>query len=131
SEAARRSASPAIVHGACSLPQMGPRRRMRHPAQVGTIRSGRLGIAPGRRSGSPERELAMRIRIIVLVGLIAAVSVGGCGAEDVVTTAPDCTDVCDRYEECFDDDFDVVGCTADCADASIDDEDFQDRLDDC
>lgn len=73
----------------------------------------------------------MRIRIIVLVGLIAAVSVGGCGAEDVVTTAPDCTDVCDRYEECFDDDFDVVGCTADCADASIDDEDFQDRLDDC
>lgn len=72
----------------------------------------------------------MRIHLISLLGL--GLALAGCSeAEDVITSAPECTDVCDRYQDCFDDDYDVVGCAQDCTDASIDDEEFQDRVDDC
>ncbi|NLE87473.1 MAG: hypothetical protein GX607_13870 [Myxococcales bacterium] len=71
----------------------------------------------------------MPIRSIGLVVLL--LGLGGCGADDVVSTAPTCRDVCNRYQDCFDDDFDVTGCTHDCADAAIDDEAFQDRVESC
>lgn len=71
----------------------------------------------------------MRIVPMTLFGLLLALA--GCSAEDVVTTAPTCNDVCNRYQECFDEDYDVTGCTQDCADEAIDDEAFQDQIDSC
>ena len=71
----------------------------------------------------------MRIRSIPMFALLLGLA--GCGAEDVVTTAPTCNDVCNRYQECFDEDYDVTGCTQDCADAAIDDEAYQDRVESC
>lgn len=71
----------------------------------------------------------MRIGLIATFGLVVAFV--GCGADDVVTTAPACNDACDRYQDCFDEDFDVGVCVQNCADSAIDDEDFQDRVDDC
>lgn len=72
----------------------------------------------------------MRIHLIALLALGA--SFVGCGAEDVITTAPDCADVCNRYQECFeDDDYDVDDCIQNCTDAAIDDEEHQERVEAC
>lgn len=72
----------------------------------------------------------MKAHLIALLGI--GLTFAGCSdAEDVITSAPECTDVCDRFQDCFDDDFDVVGCAQDCTDAAIDDEEFQDRVEEC
>lgn len=48
-------------------------------------------------------------------------------AEDVI----DCLDVCDRYQECVDDDYDVDDCVDRCEDEADDSDTWRNRLRSC
>jgi hypothetical protein len=55
----------------------------------------------------------------------------GCDGGGRVDNRLDCKQICDRYAECFDDDFDVAECKSDCRDSANDDADFEDKVDAC
>lgn len=61
------------------------------------------------------------------VALLAAALLGSCGVDN----AFDCQSVCDRYQTCFDSDYDVGACAARCRDASDDDNDYEREADVC
>lgn len=59
-------------------------------------------------------------------------SVFGCGeAADEVTNSIGCGEVCARYSDCFDADYDVEGCTDRCEDDADASEDKEQRLEIC
>jgi hypothetical protein len=70
--------------------------------------------------------------VVLALGFIGS-GLLGCedDAEAVTTTPTTCNDVCQRYQACYDEDFDVDECTADCEDETVDSDRRQDRLDDC
>lgn len=65
---------------------------------------------------------------VVILGVSA-----GCGDDitDPLTNAITCQDVCERYEDCLDEDYDVSSCRSRCEDAATDDEAWEDRLESC
>jgi hypothetical protein len=66
---------------------------------------------------------------LLSLGLLAFV---GCSeAVDEVTNTVNCHDVCERYQSCFDSDFDVSGCTDKCEDEADADADREERLERC
>lgn len=67
-----------------------------------------------------------------LLFLIATVSVTACGddPEEVVNRIT-CGDVCQRYADCFDDDYDVDGCTDRCTNDTTASEEKEERLELC
>jgi hypothetical protein len=63
---------------------------------------------------------------IVLV--IAASALGGCSdAKNTIT----CSDVCNRYQDCFDEDYDVSSCVDRCKSRAGSDDDKQSQLNQC
>lgn len=74
--------------------------------------------------------IKFRIWTIGLVGFMA--SAVGCGeAADEVTNSISCGEVCARYSDCFDADYDVEGCTDRCEDQADASEDKEQRLEIC
>lgn len=64
--------------------------------------------------------------------LFGAVALIGCSeAADEVTNTINCHSVCERYQDCFDADFDVDGCTDRCEDDADASENRQERLESC
>src|SRR5688572_18115019 len=63
---------------------------------------------------------------LFLVSLGASIS---CTEE--IANAITCADVCNRYEECIDEDYDVAECTDQCENEASSDEDKEDRLEAC
>jgi hypothetical protein len=61
---------------------------------------------------------------------LALVSLVGSGCDDL-DQAVDCAKICNRYQECFDSDYDVNGCVDRCEDNADDDEAFADAADAC
>jgi hypothetical protein len=58
----------------------------------------------------------------------------GCGDDgpiEAVTNEVTCSDVCSRYAECFDDDYDVEGCTQRCTDDTTAEEEKEEKLELC
>ncbi|MCA9582533.1 MAG: hypothetical protein KC416_12115 [Myxococcales bacterium] len=60
---------------------------------------------------------------------IPLVGIGGCTEE--VDNALDCSGICERYADCFDDNYDVDGCYDRCTDEANDNEDFEQKADTC
>ena len=54
-----------------------------------------------------------------------------CNATDEVEKRITCADVCNRYEECFDDGYDTSACIDRCEDDATADEDKERRLETC
>jgi hypothetical protein len=57
---------------------------------------------------------------------------GACGKDDPVTAidrSTDCAQICDKFKECFNSDYDVEECTDSCSDM-VDDDDTS-QIDDC
>lgn len=50
---------------------------------------------------------------------------------DSAEAAFDCQQVCSRYQECFDDDYDVSACRSRCRDKAEDDSAWKNKADDC
>lgn len=72
------------------------------------------------------RKFAKIFPLLCLLGAIAA-----CGAADEVENKITCRQVCDRYKECFDSDYDVNDCADSCEDEANSDEDKDQRLESC
>jgi hypothetical protein len=70
-------------------------------------------------------------RYLVLSSLALAWAVSACDATDSVTNRITCGDVCERYRDCFDEDYDVDGCTDRCENAATANEDRARRLEIC
>ena len=66
---------------------------------------------------------------VVVVSSVA--SVVGCSAADEVSNTIDCGQVCARYSDCFDADYDVEGCTDRCENSADASEDKERRLEMC
>jgi hypothetical protein len=70
-----------------------------------------------------------------LFGMVAfcglgLVSLVGAGCDDV-DNAIDCAKICNKYEECFDEDYDTEDCIDRCEDLGDEDEALQDQADEC
>jgi hypothetical protein len=72
-------------------------------------------------------------RVVALFSVaLALLSVVGCeDAADTVKNTITCADVCDRYKDCFNPDYDVQGCTDRCEDEATADEQKEERLEAC
>jgi hypothetical protein len=70
----------------------------------------------------------MKRALVLVTGTIAWLTAAGC--ESVENTIS-CADVCNRYQECFDDDYDVSGCTDRCEDEASADEEKEAKLEAC
>ena len=63
--------------------------------------------------------------------LLTAIA-GACGSDDPITAidrSVDCSDICGRYQDCIDSDYDVDACISECNDM-VNEEDTQ-AIDDC
>jgi len=55
----------------------------------------------------------------------------GCDATDEITNTITCADVCQRYSDCFDEDYDVDACTDRCENSATPDEEREAELEEC
>lgn len=55
----------------------------------------------------------------------------GCGAADEVESQVDCLDICQRYSDCFDSDYDVSECQSECEGKVDEDESFLEDVSGC
>lgn len=63
--------------------------------------------------------------------LFLSVTGVACSAADPITNKWDCHDVCKRYADCFNSDYDVDACKDRCESAASNSDDKQNKLDDC
>lgn len=79
----------------------------------------------------------MKTRILpaVFMGAIMAVAAAGCSSTvDEISNKIDCHSVCKRYQDCFNSDYDVDGCTDKCENSADSSDARQNKLkacDDC
>jgi hypothetical protein len=71
------------------------------------------------------------IRVLTLFAASFTVGAGGLIGCDDADAAFDCADVCGRYQECFDADYDVGACRSRCRTASDNDATVRNRADAC
>ena len=71
----------------------------------------------------------MRMHTILFVISAALSPLAGCA--DEIDETFDCTQICERYSDCFDANYDVSGCVDRCEDNADADEDFADHADAC
>lgn len=57
--------------------------------------------------------------------------IGGCSADDEIKQEIDCFSICQRYSECFDEDYDVSACQDRCEDEADQDPTFADDIEAC
>ena len=62
---------------------------------------------------------------------LAAFAGVGCSAADPITNHFDCHDICQRYADCIDHDYDVDACESRCKSDASNSDDKQNKLDDC
>jgi len=70
-------------------------------------------------------------RYLVLSAVALAWAASACDATDSVANRITCGDVCERYRDCFDDDYDVDGCTDRCENDATADEEKEAELEEC
>jgi hypothetical protein len=72
---------------------------------------------------------SFKISLFTVLGFVSLV---GCSeAVDEVSNTIDCHSVCERYQSCFDSDYDVEGCTDRCENEADADEQREARLERC
>jgi hypothetical protein len=69
--------------------------------------------------------------ILVTAAVAGAASLGCSDEADEVTNRITCADVCERYSDCFDEDYDVSACVDRCEDAATPDEETEAELEEC
>jgi hypothetical protein len=71
------------------------------------------------------------MRMHTIMFAISAALTGLTGCADEVDELFDCTQICERYSDCFDADYDVDSCVNRCEDNADADEDFAEQADAC
>jgi hypothetical protein len=72
------------------------------------------------------------VRTLLALSSVVCVASVGCGddADELINTIT-CGDVCERYADCFDDDYDVDACTERCENETTPDEEKEAELEEC
>ena len=65
------------------------------------------------------------------VMVVMAAAVSGCAVVQKIDSVIDCNGICDRYQSCFDKDYDTSACAAKCRKAASEDADFRRKADMC
>lgn len=73
----------------------------------------------------------MRILPTCVSSIILGLACLSCGEADKVENKISCSQVCNRYKDCFDSNYDVKGCTSSCETEANKDEDKDRRLEQC
>lgn len=63
-----------------------------------------------------------------LILMLGGAAIASCSDAE---TAIDCAGICNRYSDCFEEDYDVEACTDRCTDEADGDRDFRDKADSC
>jgi len=63
-----------------------------------------------------------------VLAFVPALPLFGC---DKLDQAFDCSDICSRYADCYNESFDVEECTSQCRDKADNDREYSDAADDC
>jgi len=81
-------------------------------------------------SGELFRKDSPMLRLVsgTVLSVLLAFAAASC---DTVDQAVDCAKVCQRYDDCVDDDYDVAACRSRCEDRAANDEGFADSADAC
>jgi hypothetical protein len=69
-------------------------------------------------------------RKMLIAGFLLAVSLMSLVLAGCVNRAQ-CGQICERYRDCFDSDYDVGDCVDDCVDESRDDDEYKEQVDVC
>jgi hypothetical protein len=72
-----------------------------------------------------------RVWAVGLLAIMTASAVGCGDTVDEITNSITCAEVCGRYADCFDADYDVEGCADRCEDGADASEDKEQRLEIC
>lgn len=64
----------------------------------------------------------------LFAGMLAVLWLGAC---DDIEARVECVQICDRYAECFDSDYNVDRCSEECTDEYEKDESYLKKIDDC
>jgi hypothetical protein len=74
---------------------------------------------------------ALSIAAFAVLGVAGPATLAGCEATDEIDEVVDCTKICNRYDECVDDEYDVDGCIDECEDKADNEEGFEEQADEC
>jgi len=71
-----------------------------------------------------------KLGLVAMLSLTAALwaTTPGCGAVDRIY---DCNQICNKYEECVNANYDVGACKTRCEDSAASNEAYEDKADDC
>lgn len=72
--------------------------------------------------------MTLSTRFPLLSALALSLGLAACDDADELF---DCAQICERYADCFDADYDVGECTSRCEDNADTDDQFAERADDC
>ena len=72
---------------------------------------------------SIRRKTLIAVMLLVVSGLSLALA--GC------VNKAQCGQICERYRDCFDSEYDVSDCVDDCVDESRDDSEYREQVDVC
>jgi len=76
----------------------------------------------------------MKKKVVVMImgaALAAIVSFVGAGGCDETQNAFNCSDLCNRYQDCFDKNYDANACSIRCQDSANDSQNFDERANSC
>jgi hypothetical protein len=79
----------------------------------------------------PRSNPKMRRIATTIILVVAGLATFGCDATDKVENKITCADVCKRYKDCFDSDYDVDKCTDQCESEANSDDDKDKQLEKC
>jgi hypothetical protein len=71
------------------------------------------------------------VRTLLALSTLVCAASFGCDGTDEITNTITCGDVCERYAECFDEDYDVDACTERCENETTPDEEKEAELEEC
>jgi hypothetical protein len=78
--------------------------------------------------GGMKKKAAVMFVGAALAAIVSFVGAGGC---DDVQNAFNCSDLCNRYQSCFDTSYDTRACTDRCEDLADDSQNFDERANRC
>ena len=72
-----------------------------------------------------------KLGLLAMFTLTAALSVTTTGCDTAVDRAYDCNQICNKYKDCVNANYDVDACTSRCRDNTANSESFEDKADEC
>ncbi len=72
----------------------------------------------------------LKFGFISIFMMVAAATVTSC-SDNAIDRAYDCNEICDKYRDCADANYDSSACASRCRDNAADSEAFEDKADEC